>query len=71
MTRISDHYITIQRMQRRENSRRKSQMFWLVAPRCAKPQASVAGQPGDEFSLKIDSVEGRKHLPIVTLQRAA
>jgi hypothetical protein len=31
----------------------------------------VAGQPGDEFTLKVDFVEGRKHLPIVTLQRAA
>jgi hypothetical protein len=31
----------------------------------------VAGQPGDEFTLKIDFVEGRKHLPIVTLKRAA
>jgi putative transposase len=44
---------------------------WPRKSRCAKPQASVAGQPGDEFSLKIDFVEGRKHLPIVTLQRAA
>jgi len=44
---------------------------WPRKSRCAKPQASVAGQPGDEFSLKIDFVEGRQHLPIVTLQRAA
>jgi putative transposase len=44
---------------------------WPRKSRCAKPQASVAGQPGDEFTLKIDFVEGRKHLPIVTLQRAA
>ncbi len=44
---------------------------WPRKSRCAKPQASVAGQPGDEFTLKIDFVEGRKHLPIVTLKRAA
>jgi len=44
---------------------------WPRKSRCAKPQASIAGHPGDEFTLKIDFVEGRKHLPIVTLQRAA
>jgi len=44
---------------------------WPRKSRCAKPQTLVAGQPGDEFTLKIDFVEGRKHLPIVTLQRAA
>jgi hypothetical protein len=31
----------------------------------------VAGKPGDEFTLKIDFVNGRQHLPIVTLNRAA
>jgi len=31
----------------------------------------VAGQPGTEFTLKIDFVKGRQHLPIVTLKRAA
>ena len=44
---------------------------WPRKSRCAKPQTSVAGQPGDEFTLKIDFVNGRKHLPIVTLNRAA
>ena len=44
---------------------------WPRKSRCAKPQTSIVGQPGDEFTLKIDFVEGRKHLPIVTLQRAA
>jgi hypothetical protein len=39
--------------------------------RWIRTQTSVAGQPGDEFSLKIEFVEGRKHLPIMTLQRAA
>ncbi len=46
-----------------ENSRRKLQNVVT--------DSTVAGQPGDEFTLKIDFVEGRKHLPIVTLQRAA
>ena len=44
---------------------------WPRKSRCAKPQTLVAGKPGDEFTLKIDFVNGRKHLPIVTLKRAA
>ena len=44
---------------------------WPRKSRCAKPQTLVAGKPGDEFTLKIDFVNGRKHLPIVTLNRAA
>jgi putative transposase len=44
---------------------------WPRKSRCAKPQTLVAGKPGDEFTLKIDFVNGRQHLPIVTLNRAA
>jgi transposase InsO family protein/DNA-binding transcriptional regulator YiaG len=44
---------------------------WPRKSRCAKPQALVAGQPGAGFTLKIDFLEGRKNLPIVTLKRAA
>ena len=44
---------------------------WPQTSRCAKPQTLVAGQPGAEFTLKIDFVKGHKHLPIVTLKRAA
>jgi len=44
---------------------------WPRMSRCAHPQTLVAGQPGAGFTLKIDFVAGRKHLPSVTLQRAA
>jgi len=44
---------------------------WPGKSRSAKPQTLVAGQPGAEFTLKIDFVQGRKHLPTVTLKRAA
>ena len=44
---------------------------WPRPSKCAKPQALVAGQPGAEFTLKVDFLEGRKNLPIVTLKRAA
>ena len=44
---------------------------WPRKSRCAAPQTLVAAQPGDQVSIKIDFPAGRKHLPIVTLQRAA
>ena len=44
---------------------------WPRKSRCAVPQTLVAGQPGTDFTLKIDFVAGRRHLPIVTLRRAA
>jgi putative transposase len=44
---------------------------WPRGSRCARPQTLVAGQPGDRFELEIERLEGRRHLPIVTLRRAA
>jgi transposase InsO family protein len=44
---------------------------WPRRSRCAKPQTLVAGQPGARFSLTIDFVQGRQHLPVVSLLRAA
>jgi transposase InsO family protein len=44
---------------------------WPRGAPCAKPQTLVAGKPGDRFTLQVDFHEGRKHLPIVTLKRAA
>jgi transposase InsO family protein len=44
---------------------------WPRPSPCAKPPTLVAGQPGDHFTLDIDQHEGRRHLPIVTLRRAA
>ncbi len=44
---------------------------WPRRSNCATPQTLVAGQPGARFSLTIDFVQGRKHLPIVSLKRAA
>ena len=41
-------------------------------PRARYPtDAKIRGQQGDELELKVDYLEGRRHLPIVTLQRAA
>lgn len=43
----------------------------LANPPCARPQVLVKGQPGAEVTLHVEYLHGRKHLPIVTLQRAA
>jgi len=44
---------------------------WPRGSPCAQPQTLVAGKPGDRFTLRVDFQQGRRHLPIVTLQRAA
>jgi len=44
---------------------------WPRPSPCAKPQTLVAGQPGDQFTISIEAYRGRKHLPVVTLRRAA
>jgi len=44
---------------------------WPRRSSCATPRTLVAGQPGDRFTLRIDYYRGRRHLPIVSLQRAA
>lgn len=44
---------------------------WPRPSPCATPRTLVAGQPGDRFALKVEPFRGRRHLPIVTLRRAA
>jgi len=44
---------------------------WPRRSRCAGPNALVAGQPGDRFTLKVEFLGGQRHLPIVSLKRAA
>ena len=44
---------------------------WPRRSTCARPGTLVAGQPGDRFDLKIKLLGYRRHLPVVTLQRAA
>ena len=38
---------------------------------CAKPQTLVAGKPGDACTIRVDFQQGHRHLPVVTLKRAA
>jgi len=44
---------------------------WPRRSPCAGTCALVAGQPGDRFTLQVDFHDGQRHLPIVSLRRAA
>ena len=44
---------------------------WPRGSPCAKPQALVAGKQGQRFEMTVDFFRKRRHLPIVTLKRAA
>ncbi len=44
---------------------------WPRSSPCANPRTFVAGQPGDRFTLQVDYHHGKRHLPLVTLRRAA
>ena len=44
---------------------------WPRRSPCAGPNALVAGQPGDQITLEATFHGGQRHLPIVSLQRAA
>ncbi len=45
--------------------------YWPRPSPCAKPQTLVKGQPGVQLEMEVAFHAGRKHLPIVTLKRAA
>jgi transposase InsO family protein len=44
---------------------------WPRGSPCAKPQTLVAGKPGQRFDMTVRFHAKRRHLPIVTLKRAA
>ncbi len=44
---------------------------WPRRSSCAVPQAQIKGRRGAKLTLVVGYLEGRKHLPIVELQRAA
>ena len=44
---------------------------WPRRSSCAMPHALVRGRPGAVFELNVEHRGGRKHLPIVSLKRAA
>ncbi len=44
---------------------------WPRRAPCAGPRTLIAGQPGDRFTLEVDFHGGARHLPLVSLKRAA
>lgn len=44
---------------------------WPRSSPCARPVTLVKGQPGGRLEMKIRFQSGRRHLPVVTLKRAA
>jgi hypothetical protein len=59
---------------RRPGNRRprfEPRRHWPRGSPCAKPWAIVAGKPGDAFAIRVDFRQGRRHLPVVSLKRAA
>ena len=44
---------------------------WPRGAPCAKPQALVAGKPGQRFDMVVSFHKKRRHLPVVKLNRAA
>jgi transposase InsO family protein len=44
---------------------------WPRRSPCASPQVLVRGQPGVRLDLEVSRHHGRRHLPVITLRRAA
>jgi putative transposase len=44
---------------------------WPRGAPCAVPRTLIAGQPGDRFAMQVDFHDGKRHLPAVSLKRAA
>ncbi len=44
---------------------------WPRCSPCAGPNALIAGQPGDQFTLRVEFLNRQRNLPIVSLKRAA
>jgi putative transposase len=54
-----------------EKPRFEPRPHWPSRSPCASPQTSVKGKPGTKLSLQIGHLEGRKHLPVIRLRKAA
>jgi putative transposase len=44
---------------------------WPRCSPCAVPHTLIAGQPGDRFAFELSFYGGQRHLPVVSLRRAA
>ncbi len=55
----------------KEHPRFEPRPKWPSGSPCAKPKALVNGEPGVRLTLDVTYSEDRKHLPIVSLNKAA
>ena len=56
---------------RRERSRFEPRSRWPRSAPYASPRSRIAGPRGAELRLRVSYLEGRRHLPVVALQRVA
>jgi hypothetical protein len=54
-----------------EKPRFEPRRKWLLRSSCAAPPPKVKGERGSRLPLVLKFTEGRRHLPVVELQRAA
>jgi len=54
-----------------ERRRFEPRAQWPRRSRCASPQAGIRGERGAKLTLMVGSLEGRRHLPVIELKRAA
>ena len=54
-----------------EERRFEPRAQWPRRSPCASPQAGIRGERGAKLTLIVGFLEGRRHLPVVELQRAA
>ena len=54
-----------------EQPRLEPRERWPRGSPCARPLVDIQGEPGDAIVVRIDCLEGRRHLPIVRARRAA
>ena len=59
------------RSPRNTNPRFEPRPKWPSESRCAAPQTRIEGRRGVRLSLVIGYLEGRKHLPMIELRKAA
>ncbi len=54
-----------------EQPRIEPRRKWPRGSPCAKPMVGIEGDPGAPIIVEIDCREGRRHLPIISVRRAA
>jgi hypothetical protein len=54
-----------------ERPRFEPRTRWPRGSPCAAPQVGVDGDPGDPLLFEIDCLDGRRHLPLLRVRRAA